>query len=315
MSNRKAIDDFNRECERIRREINAETTDFQRYAKLYKDAIDRYINATGQRPPPYPQKDESRSNYRIYNLKWIGDALNKIAENIERKKRREEENRNRTREQWAAIEREFIRIERGRDALKSDYFGKLVGGEITQEEYDEILDQARECAAWNCGNWFVPGRERRADAKYCSDECAQEQRDAAKRFKRSGTFLPVKAYEPNREETENRKYWRELKTTLCADPDAARALDLDKRRKRNRQAANASKDGSGKGHKINVRLNEKGESGPVKTYTVNELPDGHPLKPKTNNESCPDCANKPGKNPVKGEGKGDPAQESFFICP
>lgn len=309
-----AAKEFNKRCREIRKQITAETTDFERIAREYEKAINDYIRRTGQRPPYRKRPDESRGHYRAYNLDWIAESLDKIIENIERK-RQAEANRNRTREEWAEWEKEFIRARQNRDDFEDLLFELYLEDEITFDEYEKALESARECACWCCGNWFVPGMMgRRADAKYCSRRCAEEQRNAEIRFRRSakrfkaGTYLPVKVYEPNRREYEERKYYTEIWPTLT-DPNTLDQIvteRYDGRTTKSKRAAAASYDGSGEGHSVNVRLSEEvekifsGEEGEsvLKDAVYGEEGNTHPL-PLAAEDGRP--GNRPG-----------PA--AFFIC-
>ncbi|WP_223592767.1 hypothetical protein [Neobacillus bataviensis] len=84
----------------------------------------------------------------------------------------------------------------------------------SREEWDEIEQQFippipldipegfKVCGCWNCNRLFkLQGKN-----KYCSDTCRQEQEDAKKRFKKTGTYLaPYRdKYRPKRDETPER---------------------------------------------------------------------------------------------------------------
>lgn len=58
------------------------------------------------------------------------------------------------------------------------------------------------CSCWNCNHIF----QSKGKMKYCSDKCRQEQLDANKRFKATGTYLaPYRDdYRPKRDETAER---------------------------------------------------------------------------------------------------------------
>lgn len=276
MNKTDAIDTFNRECRRLRSEITVETVDFTYYSDQFAQAIENYITATGERPPGRKRPGESRSSYRVYNLEWIGESLDKVAENIERQQC-DRENKVRSRGEWEAMEREHIRS--------------------TAEAIEDVEDPTNRyvtCAAWNCANVFVPGVERRADAKYCSRSCAQEQRDARKRYKATGTYLPVAAYEPNGWEYEERKYRAGVKPTLydSLEIDQMNAVQTGKR---------APTREDGEGHSVDVRLGEEGASGPVKTYSILDLPDDHPVKCEHITEYSRYSVNRAGKFAVRGE--------------
>lgn len=276
MNKTDAIDTFNRECRRLRSEITVETVDFTYYSDQFAQAIENYITATGERPPGRKRPGESRSSYRVYNLEWIGESLDKVAENIERQQC-DRENKERSRGEWEAMEREHIRS--------------------TAEAIEDVEDPTNRyvtCAAWNCANVFVPGVERRADAKYCSRSCAQEQRDARKRYKATGTYFPVAAYEPNGWEYEERKYRAGVKPPLydSLEIDQMNAVQTGKR---------APTREDGEGHSVDVRLGEEGESGPVKTYSILDLPDGHPAKCEHITNYSNYSVNNAGKITVRGE--------------
>jgi hypothetical protein len=66
----------------------------------------------------------------------------------------------------------------------------------------DIPEGYKVCGCWNCNRLF----KRKGKTKYCSDECTQEQMDANKRFKQTGTYLaPYRDdYRPKRDETAER---------------------------------------------------------------------------------------------------------------
>ncbi|WP_057766094.1 hypothetical protein [Cytobacillus praedii] len=103
-------------------------------------------------------------------LDLMGRLLVKTHENIER-----QNISRRTRKEWEEEEIEFI-----------------------PPEPIEIPEDHRVCECWNCKNTF-PIRGKKI---YCSPECSQEQQDANKRLRKTGTFLCPKRdnYKPNREE-------------------------------------------------------------------------------------------------------------------
>ncbi|MGG3694333.1 hypothetical protein [Heyndrickxia ginsengihumi] len=108
-------------------------------------------------------------------LELMQRLLVKTQENIER-----EQIYRRTREEWTKIEQRYI-----------------------PPDPKEVPEGYQICACWNCNNIF----ERVGKKKYCSSKCAQEQMDANKRLKATGTFLAPKRddYMPNREENAGNK--------------------------------------------------------------------------------------------------------------
>jgi hypothetical protein len=66
----------------------------------------------------------------------------------------------------------------------------------------DIPEGYKVCGCWNCNRLF----KRKGKTKYCSDKCTQEQMDANKRFKQTGTYLaPYRDdYRPKRDETAER---------------------------------------------------------------------------------------------------------------
>ena len=90
-------------------------------------------------------------------LDLMGLLLYKTLENVDRAKEKV-----RTREEWAELEREYI----------------PPAPAFVPEGY-------AVCACWRCNNIF----KKRGKRKYCSEECAQEQQDANKRLKKTGTYL------------------------------------------------------------------------------------------------------------------------------
>ena len=58
-----AAKEFNEKCREIRKEITADATDFNRFAREYEAVIEDYIRETGQRPPSRKRPGESRGHY------------------------------------------------------------------------------------------------------------------------------------------------------------------------------------------------------------------------------------------------------------
>ncbi|WP_342540973.1 hypothetical protein MHI39_07260 [Heyndrickxia sp. FSL K6-6286] len=122
--------------------------------------INEYLRNGGVRPVSEIPKE----------LDLMQRLLVKTHENIERQKAK-----NRTREEWAEIELEYI-----------------------PPDPSYVPEGYRVCECWNCSNTFPQNGKQ----KYCSNECAQEQLDARKRLIKTGTYLAPKRdnYIPNREE-------------------------------------------------------------------------------------------------------------------
>jgi hypothetical protein len=107
-------------------------------------------------------------------LELMGRLLHKTLENVDRAKEK-----TRTREEWEELEREHI----------------PPAPSFVPKGY-------AVCACWRCNNIF----EKRGKRKYCSEECSQEQRDANKRLKKTGTYLRPYAdgYREKRQESTER---------------------------------------------------------------------------------------------------------------
>ncbi|MFW2107721.1 hypothetical protein M8C22_06355 [Bacillus spizizenii] len=158
--------------EELKHEINRWKTEvnseFMDAARLNCE-VDAALSAYVQASGKSPLQSEPK----LMNL--ISDLLVKVHENIERLQIKE-----RTREEWEREEEKYI------PPMPS-----------------EVPAEYRVCACWNCNNVF----QRLGKKKYCSDACGQEQRDADKRLKRTGTYLAPKrdGYLLNREENAGKK--------------------------------------------------------------------------------------------------------------
>ncbi|MGG3065149.1 hypothetical protein ABEO83_01630 [Bacillus glycinifermentans] len=143
-------------------------SEFMDVARLNRE-VDAALSAYVQASGKSPLQSEPK----LMNL--ISDLFVKVHENIERLQIKE-----RTREEWEQEERKYI------PPMPS-----------------EVPEGYRVCACWNCNNVF----RRLGKKKYCSDACGQEQRDADKRLKKTGTYLAPKrdGYLLNREENAGKK--------------------------------------------------------------------------------------------------------------
>jgi hypothetical protein len=174
--------------------------------------------------------DEYMTNGGIRPIKEIPKQLDlmerllvKTHENLERIAIRK-----RTREDWEEIERQFI-----------------------PPEPVEVPEGFIVCACWNCNNIF----EKRGKAKYCSDECGQEQQDANKRFKQTGTYLRPKrdSYLPNREENAGKKDI----TRLIYSDNIEKYSRIAKRKETGNRTHSPNRDPEKPTPKTNIRMGER----------------------------------------------------------
>lgn len=145
-------------------------------------------------------------------------------ENIERK-RQEEAAMRRTREEWAALELLYV------------------GGEKPSPPDGMVV-----CACWDC---LVTYRRKHRNSKFCSERCRNEQKAAELRFKKTGTYLPRKAYIGYREEYDGRRReW--IEKPYAVVPEIAQHRRDGNRISKSRPTMDAKRS-----HKVNVRLREE----------------------------------------------------------
>ncbi|MCM3732736.1 hypothetical protein M3196_13865 [Fictibacillus nanhaiensis] len=128
-----------------------------------------------------------------------------VGETIER-----EEWRSYTREQWAELEYAHVELSGYTEPdLQDDLLTKVEYGAMTIEEARGIYASYRECAYLFCLEMYRP---RRRDQRYCCPECRWKQAEAERRFKRTGTYLPVHVYRDNRDATDEQNYKENVTT-------------------------------------------------------------------------------------------------------
>ncbi|MFE4199341.1 hypothetical protein [Aneurinibacillus aneurinilyticus] len=234
---------------------NARFTDYGEIINRYKDVEDVFVDADPYGSYPFPWVTP------VKEIGYMGDDISKAFENSERAEAMLSI-MFRSREEWSEMEKEYTHsnltlddftnawerftklrrvcrtIQRKAKHMHIEQIKRLLGRlprfggiEITLNNYEMFanpipsrkLRQARRitiCEAWDCNNVFIKldGRQR-----YCCQDCANEQDNAIRRFKKRGTYLPKEGYLPIREE-ESEKKWKRL-TTGLTDELAAKVDD------------------------------------------------------------------------------------------
>ncbi|MCM3732363.1 hypothetical protein M3196_11890 [Fictibacillus nanhaiensis] len=109
-----------------------------------------------------------------------------------------------TRENWAKLEHEHV--EKSSFTVTDLYdnvLSRFERGRITAEEARAEFTSYKECEYVFCIEAFKP---RRKDQRFCCRNCKERQKEAEKRFERTGTYLPEHVYKENRDETDERNY-------------------------------------------------------------------------------------------------------------
>lgn len=95
-------------------------------------------------------------------------------------------------------------------SLYSDYKEGIEAGERTWSDYRAERKKWRQCKYMYCLNMFATDHDnfrcapaKRKDARYCCDDCRVAQKDADKRYRATGSYLPVYYYLPRLTETVN----------------------------------------------------------------------------------------------------------------
>ncbi|MDW0110444.1 hypothetical protein [Sporosarcina aquimarina] len=95
-------------------------------------------------------------------------------------------------------------------SLYSDYKDKIEYGLANWSDYRAERKKWCQCRYMYCLNMFPIERDnfkrkpaKRKDARYCCDDCRVAQKDADKRYKATGSYLPVYYYMPKLTETVN----------------------------------------------------------------------------------------------------------------
>lgn len=160
-----------------------------------------------------------------------------------------------TREDWVKLEHEHVEFSSfTAPDLLDNLLSRLERGRITQEQARAEMESAQECDYVFCINVYKP---RRANQKYCCRNCKERQKEAVKRFERTGTYLPEHVYKENRDDTDERNYRKSTRTF-----DAGIIESVLEPFERNRE--NGYKRGR-KREKFTGYTARKGESSPVCT--------------------------------------------------
>lgn len=95
-------------------------------------------------------------------------------------------------------------------SLYSDYKDGIEAGERTWSDYRAERKKWRACKYMYCLNVFPTDADnfkiypaKRKDSRFCCDDCRIGQRDAERRYKKHGSYLPVHYYLPRMDETVN----------------------------------------------------------------------------------------------------------------
>lgn len=155
--------------------VTSEYADIHKLYARYDTAVEAYLATVTRRPLISLNKriyDTDKAVRVEYSSFWaaleiMSQRLGYVLENMDRKAFADNIAKF-TRSDWEQLEKAYIGT------------GKKEG---------------ESCRAWNC---VKPPRRKRS--AYCSEECRKEQKAAVLRFKKTGTYLPKKAYMPYRSE-------------------------------------------------------------------------------------------------------------------
>ena len=172
-----------------------------------------------------------------YELSLMAGIFEYVAENKEA-----EQIRNRSREEWAELERRYVaRAEFTLPDLVDNLLRRLEKGRISRQQVSEERRKYVACKHRFCLNYFVP---RRSNQIYCDRKCQELEKQTYKDYIRSGTYLPAAAWKPQHaveKERDYRKHERIFESgtlTLIADNKATedgrskRSIKERKNRKR-----------------------------------------------------------------------------------
>ncbi|QDY84879.1 hypothetical protein FQU75_16630 [Paenibacillus polymyxa] len=189
--------------------VRADVLDAVPLMQEYEEDIENYLASIERRELVVSEsnlvmRDGSKAARVRYSPFWealdtMGQRLDYVIENNSRMLEREVAS-GRTRADWIELERDYVG------------FPPVVYEDEREPTY---------CAAWNCHNEVRLTGKR--PSKYCSEKCRHEQKAAERRFKRTGTFLPVKAYEKLRigyaqaKTTYKEVSWDAVPKTLATD--------------------------------------------------------------------------------------------------
>lgn len=195
---------------------------------------------------------ESTVNVREVDLDRLAGIFAMIHENYER-----EEWRYYTREEWAELEHAWVeKSEFTEPDLRDDLFCRQEHGNLTATEAHGEYEKHRECKYLFCLYVFKPKRK---DQRFCGRNCKERQKEAVKRFERTGTYLPEHAYRDNRDETDERNY-KGKETAYETESITDLIEPFERQRKYGRKRDRQREEAIGFTPK---RVDTKGESSPV----------------------------------------------------
>ena len=213
-----------------------------------------YYEKTGERVRGYRNSYEEKIGKS--RIEAMGDVLNFQAEQVMRKKEREAA-RDRSREEWEILERQFtLPVVTSMMDVYDYYMTKHEEGLMSYDDANTEIMKFRECEHIFCINAFKP---RHGHQKYCCDQHKQAEKDAKDRLKDTGTYLPKHAYLSNLERYEQEKYEKHVFMSSdefldqqfgrCDGENIARMTrgDSDKRGFKRDQRARANKKGEIRG--------------------------------------------------------------------
>ena len=194
-------------------EIESERVEVNQATKPIKEARNTHgfgdlwgYNRSGEMDVESLRQDTETLIDSSTNIREDHRTLEKLAEiwafvheNLER-----EEWSTYTREDWLELEHEWIERARYTEPdLRDDLLIRQEHGNLTETQARVKYEKHQECEYVFCINVFNPKRK---DQRFCCRNCKERQKEALKRFRWTGTYLPEHAYRDNREETDERNY-------------------------------------------------------------------------------------------------------------
>jgi hypothetical protein len=163
--------------------------------------IECHIEKSGKVPSGY------RYAYEEWNdktrLDVMGDVLNFHAEYVMRQWE-EDEIKNRTRAEWAEMEREYVvSAKYTAPDLKDDLLTFYERGLMNLSEYGRLNGKYRKCRYMFCEEVF---RYKHGNQWYCCENHKDAEKNAKRRFEKTGIYLPESAYDSNLERYEENKF-------------------------------------------------------------------------------------------------------------
>ncbi len=154
------------------------------FAKL-SEYMDR--NRIKANPPIYDKAYVERSEFTITDL--YNDIMSRI--------------------EWSLIRNVALIYTFGCDAMP--YLSPV----LDYSYYVQQRKKFRQCKYMFCMNMFAiegdnfrDAKSKRVDSRFCSDECRKASHDAKRRYKSTGSYLPVEYYVPIYDESEGDRYRR-----------------------------------------------------------------------------------------------------------